>query len=60
MENLITEFGDLLNKQASEKTKEWWEGYMKNVIPFRGVAIPAIRNQLKKFCLEKGINDWPC
>ena len=28
---------------ALEKKKLWWEKYMRNVIPFRGVGIPQIR-----------------
>ena len=58
MKKLIKEFGDLLEQRASQKTKEWWEGYMKKVIPFRGVGIPAIRSQLKKFYKEKQIGSW--
>jgi len=58
MKKLITEFTDLLDKQASPKTKEWWESYMKKVIPFRGLGIPAIRSQLKKFYKEKQIDSW--
>lgn len=58
MKKLIKEFSDLLDQQATQKSKKWWEAYMKNVIPFRGVGIPAIRSQLKKFYKEKQLNTW--
>lgn len=59
MNSYIEEFGGLLDKQATLKSKQWWEKYMKNVTPFRGVGIPAIRSQLKKYYKEKNINTWP-
>ena len=59
MQRLINEFGDLLDSQALEKTRQWWENYMKKVIPFRGVGIPVIRSQLTKFYLEKEMDSWP-
>jgi 3-methyladenine DNA glycosylase AlkD len=59
MQELVNEFGHILDTQASQESKEWWQGYLKNVIPFRGVGIPAIRSQLKKFYNEKKIDHWP-
>jgi len=58
MQKLIEEFGDLLESLALEKTRQWWENYMKKVIPFRGVGIPVIRSQMKKFYLEKEMDSW--
>jgi 3-methyladenine DNA glycosylase AlkD len=38
-----------LQDQAVPETKEWWEGYMKHVIPFRGVKMPVIRSVLHRW-----------
>jgi 3-methyladenine DNA glycosylase AlkD len=38
-----------LQDQAVPETKTWWEGYMKHVIPFRGVKMPAIRSVLHRW-----------
>jgi 3-methyladenine DNA glycosylase AlkD len=35
----------LLEQHANPKTKAWWEKYMRQVIPFRGVGILVIREQ---------------
>jgi len=35
-----------LQEQAVPETKAWWEGYMKHVIPFRGVKMPVVRSVL--------------
>ncbi len=38
-----------LEEISSEKKRLWWEKYMKNVIKFRGVGIPQIRDVLKEW-----------
>ncbi len=38
-----------LEEISSQKKKLWWEKYMKNVINFRGVGIPEIRNLQKEW-----------
>jgi len=59
MKKLIHEFSEILDQYKEEKSKKWWERYLKNVTPFRGVGIPEIRNQLKKFYREKQLDRWP-
>lgn len=46
---IIKELQASFLKIASEKKKLWWEKYMRNVINFRGVGIPDIRNLQKKW-----------
>ena len=55
---LIGILQNLLDQQSSQKTKKWWEKYLKDVIPFRGVGIPDIREQLAIWRSENGIEDW--
>jgi len=43
---LVQSFQQELDRVASIKTKSWWENYLKQVIPFRGVGIPVIRELL--------------
>jgi 3-methyladenine DNA glycosylase AlkD len=50
---LIKSFQKELEEVASPKTKSWWEGYMKYVIPFLGVGISTIRDLLSTWRKEK-------
>jgi hypothetical protein len=62
---LIKSFQREMEKTASPKTKAWWKGHMKHVIPFRGVGIPKIRELLADWQVENGLNqiglirNWP-
>ena len=47
-----------LDQVASQKTKDWWAKYLRHVIPFRGVGIPEIRNQLALWRDGFGIAKW--
>jgi 3-methyladenine DNA glycosylase AlkD len=47
-----------LDQIASKKTKEWWEKYLRNVILFRGVGIPEIRERLAQWRQEYNIATW--
>jgi len=55
---LIRRHQAVLEAEASEKTKLWWEKYMKGVIPFRGVGIPKNREILVAWRRENGIDRW--
>ena len=44
---IINKLQKSLEKISSDKKKLWWEKYMRNVISFRGVGIPEIRNLQK-------------
>lgn len=56
---LIKHHQKSLAKAAEDKKKQWWERYMKNVIPFRGVGIPDNRKLLAALIEENGIAEWP-
>jgi len=55
---LIKKYQAILEAEASEKTKLWWEKYMKGVIPFRGVGIPKNRELLSSWRKDNGIDKW--
>ena len=42
----ITTLQSLLHEHADPKTKDWWEGYVKQSAPFIGVKMPVIRSVL--------------
>jgi 3-methyladenine DNA glycosylase AlkD len=48
----------LLEQHANPKTKAWWEKYMRQVIPFRGLGIPLIREQVAAWREEQNISAW--
>ena len=54
-DQLISQLQASLDLVASQKTKDWWEKYLRHVIPFRGVGIPEIRNILALWRDEFGI-----
>ena len=57
-ENLIRLLQDSLDQGSSPKTKAWWEKYLRNVIEFRGIGIPEIRERLAQWRNEFGIATW--
>lgn len=48
-----------LDKVASKKTKDWWERYIKHNTFFRGVGIPQIREEIKKWHKQEQIIKLP-
>lgn len=57
-QELIKKHQRALDAEATEKTKQWWEKYMKGVIPFRGVGIPRNRELLAEWRISNGIDKW--
>ena len=53
--NTISNLQGQLDLRANPKTKAWWEGYLKHVIPFRGVKMADIRAVLHQWVKEEGI-----
>jgi len=39
----------LLEDQSDPKTRDWWEGYVKNSTPFLGVKMAGIRSTLHQW-----------
>jgi len=58
IDSLIPQLQTRLDQIASPKTRDWWQRYMRQVIPFRGVGIPQIREQLILWQAEHGIESW--
>ena len=56
---LITLLQNHLDEVSTPKTRQWWEKYMRQVIPFRGAGIPEIRQVLAQWRKESGIDTWP-
>ncbi len=56
---LIREHQSNLDGAAVEKTRLWWDKYMKGVIPFRGVGIPQNRELLEQWRRENCLDEWP-
>jgi 3-methyladenine DNA glycosylase AlkD len=55
----ITYLQHHLDQRADPKTKAWWEGYLKHVIPFRGVKMADIRAVLHQWVKEEDIDRLP-
>ena len=49
----VAEFTIRLDGRGDPKTKAWWEGYMKGVIPFRGIKMPILRDALLPWWRER-------
>ena len=49
----VAEFTARLDGLGDAKTKAWWEGYMKGVIPFRGIKMPVLRAALLPWWRER-------
>ena len=54
-EEIIAELQTRLAALGDEKKRQWWERYMKGVIPFRGVGIPQIRELLEPWRWQTGL-----
>ncbi len=52
---LIELHQEALQAAATEKAKQWWEKYMKGVIPFRGVGIPVNRELLAQWRIDNAL-----
>ena len=57
--NLVHNLQLRLNKVASKKTRDWWERYIKHNTIFRGVGIPQIREEIKKWHKQEQIIKLP-
>ncbi len=58
-DKLIYGYQKLLDSEATQKTQQWWERYLKGVIRFRGVGIPKNRELLTTWRERHGIDTWP-
>ena len=51
----IERLQERLERYAVSRTREWWERYLKHVIPFRGVKMADIRKALHEWLAEEKI-----
>ena len=58
IEQLIKSYQQVLDNNASKKSKAWWDKYMKGVIRFRGVGIPLNRDLLSHWRQDNAIMEW--
>jgi len=56
MKELLTEFQTILESKSLAEKKIWWEKYLHNVIQFRGIAIPVVRECLVEWYKKKQLN----
>lgn len=59
VKKVIKELQRRLDAAASEKSRHWWENYLRGVIAFRGVGIPQIREILASWRYDTGVEDLP-
>ena len=56
---LIADYQARLDAAASVRSRDWWERYLRGVIPFRGVGLPDNLKLLKAWRAERGLDAWP-
>lgn len=59
MEKYIPSLQIQLQQNAQSQIKTWWEGYVKESAPFRGVKMPEIRKLLHRWYQAEGIDTLP-
>lgn len=59
MHKSISELQRRLDAAASNKTKRWWEKYLRGTAAFRGVGIPQIREILVSWRHDTGVAALP-
>jgi 3-methyladenine DNA glycosylase AlkD len=52
----IAKLQQRLDEKATPKTKTWWESYLKNVIPYRGVKMADIRAALHGWLSDEAVH----
>lgn len=55
--HLLVHLQQRLESKATSKTKNWWEKYLKQAIPFRGVKMGDIRSALHVWLKDEAIAD---
>lgn len=56
---LVEDLQQRLQQAADEKTRLWWERYLKHEIRFRGVGLPTVRACVEEWRRETGLADEP-
>lgn len=58
MNNFLRKLELFLNSRSNPRTKEWWEKYLKGVIPFFGIGIPELRDGVRALYAEEKLERW--
>lgn len=57
--NHIEELQTRLEEASDEKTRKWFEDYLKNVIGYRGVKTPVVAKIVSSWRVDEGIDKPP-
>ncbi len=58
MSLFIPSLQSALEQAAEQRTRQWWQDYLKGAIPFLGVGIPRIRTILKGLYKQYKVQGW--
>jgi 3-methyladenine DNA glycosylase AlkD len=56
---VIDDLARRLGKRADERTRDWWNGYLKGAIEFRGVPMRGVRDVVHAVWSERALDDRP-
>lgn len=56
-EAVTAELGRLLDDAADERTRRYWERYLKGAVPFRGVPMAGVRAAVGRLWRQHGLAD---
>lgn len=57
--NHINKLQTRLEKVSDQKTKKWFENYLKNVISYRGVKTPTVAKIVSHWRVDEAIDKLP-
>ena len=58
-ERLVADLGGRLARAANERTRDWWERYLKGAVPFRGVPMAGIRAAVHGLWDDEALDTLP-
>ena len=57
--NYIKKLQTKLDEVSDEKTRKWFENYLKNAISYRGVKTPAVAKIVSHWRVDEAIDKLP-
>jgi 3-methyladenine DNA glycosylase AlkD len=58
-EAIVDDLARRLDERADERTRSWWERYLKGAIEFRGVPMQGVREVVHAVWSDRGLDDRP-
>jgi 3-methyladenine DNA glycosylase AlkD len=58
-ERLVEDLARRLEAAADDRTREWWERYLKGAVPFRGVPMAGIRTAVRELWTDERVQALP-